>query len=359
MPRAGIAELLNLTRVLASGHLMQHAGDKRSFTSRFEAALAGKIGVKHALAVNSGTSGLITALTAAGIGPGDEVLIPAYTWVSTAIAPLAVGAVPILVDIDETLTIDAEDLERKISPYTRAIIPVHMVNHVCCMDKIMAVAERHELIVIEDACQAVGITYKGRRVGSIGDAGVFSFNHYKNMSSGEGGALLTNNSSLHHRAKVYHDVGSYFQEFRTNSFDFSGCNLRISELTGAVLHAQLRKLDGHLAHLKRARVKKLKAPNFSGVQLSPHHDIQDAVGLTFLFDSAGEAKRFAEKNRGVVVISDIKKYDYLSWLPVLQKCRNDPRKDPFLSAKRDITYSPDMCSKTLDILSRSCLVTAS
>lgn len=121
MPSAGIAELLNLTRVLASGCLMQSASEKRSFTARFQTDLASKIGVKHALALNSGTSGLITALASAGIGPGDEVLIPAYTWVSTAIAPLAVGAVPILVDIDETLTIDTEDLERKISPHLRQL----------------------------------------------------------------------------------------------------------------------------------------------------------------------------------------------------------------------------------------------
>ena len=356
MPRVGIAEFLNVTRVLASGCLMQSAGNNRSFTARFQTALATKMGVKHALAVNSGTSGLIAALVAAGIGPGDEVLIPAYTWVSTAIAPLAVGAIPILVEIDETLTIDVADLERKITPFTKAIIPVHMVNHVCCMDEIMMVAARHKLIVIEDACQAVGVSYKGRRVGSIGDFGVFSFNHYKNISSGEGGALLTNNAYFHERATVYHDIGSYYEEYRNGVFDFVGCNLRVSELTGAVLHAQLSKLDKHLTRLKRMRRKYLLSSKFAGTRPSPHHDVQNAVGLTFVFDTPEEATRFAQKNRNVVVISDIKKYDYLSWLPVLERCRDDPRKDPYLSAKRDIQYSPEMCATTLGILSRTCLV---
>ena len=337
---------------------MQRAGDKSSFTARFQASLASKIGVEHALALNSGTSGLITALTVAGIGPGDEVLIPAYTWVSTAIAPLAVGADPILVDIDETLTIDVDDLERKIGPRTKAIIPVHMVNHVCDMDKIMKIARQHKLYVIEDACQAVGVIYKGRRVGSIGDMGVFSFNHYKNISSGEGGAFLTNNATFHKRAKVYHDVGSYFREYEKNHFDFFGCNLRISELTGAVLHAQLGKLDEHLAHLKRVRAKKLRSKAFSGVEPSPHHDIDNAVGLTLLFGSADEATRFAQRNRGVEVIADLKKYDFLSWLPVLCSGRGDLPKDADRVARRDIDYSPDICSKTIDLLSRSCVVTS-
>lgn len=357
MPRAGVAEFINVARVLASGCLMQSEDDGRSFTSRFQTALASKMGVKHALILNSGTSGLITALAAAGIGPGDEVLIPAYTWVSTAIAPLAVGAIPILVDIDETLTIDPEDLERKVTPYSKAIIPVHMVNQVCCMDTIMEIAKRHELIVVEDACQAVGVTYKGRRVGSIGDFGVFSFNHYKNISSGEGGAILTNNSGFFDRANVYHDVGSHFVKFIENSYDFTGSNLRVSDLTGAVLHAQLGKLDGHLAHLRRVRAKKLNSARFAGLKPSPHHDVQDAVGLTFLFDSAEEANRCASKNRDVVVIADIKKYDYLNWLPVLENCRDDPRKDPFRLTKRPIKYLPGMCSRTTDLLSRSCLVT--
>jgi dTDP-4-amino-4,6-dideoxygalactose transaminase len=186
-------ELVNLARVIVTGRLMHHAGETRSFTGRAQARLARMMGVEHALLVNSGTSALIVALKAAGVGPGDEVLVPAYTWVSTASAPLALGAVPILVEVDESLTMDPEDLERKITRFSKAVIPVHMLNLVCDMDRIMTVADRHGLTVIEDACQAVGVSYKGRRVGSIGHLGAFSFNHYKNVTSGEGGAVITGN----------------------------------------------------------------------------------------------------------------------------------------------------------------------
>jgi len=176
MPRVGAMELITLSRVIASGQLLRYRGGEHGFTTQFEKDLTKKLGVKHALTVNSGTSALVSALAAAGIGPGDEVLVPAYTWVATAIAPLAVGAVPILVDVNESLTIDPEDIKRKITPYTKAIIPVHMLNLVCDMDAITAIAKQHRLQVIEDACQAVGVTYKGRRVGTIGEVGAFSFN---------------------------------------------------------------------------------------------------------------------------------------------------------------------------------------
>ena len=163
MPRVGLREIVALGRVIASGKLSRYAAGSRGATSRFEARLSERLEVKHVLTVNSGTSALISALVAAGIGPGDEVLVPAYTWVATAIAPLAVGAVPVLVDIDESLTMDPQDIERKITRNTRAIIPVHMRNLVCDMDAIMAIAKRRRLFVLEDACQAVGVRYKGDR----------------------------------------------------------------------------------------------------------------------------------------------------------------------------------------------------
>ena len=293
------------------------------------------------------------------MGPGDEVLIPAYTWVSTAIAPLAVGAIPILVDIDESLTLDVDDLRRKLSPYSRAVIPVHMLNLVCDMDAIGRLAAEHGLAVIEDACQAVGVTYKGRRVGSLGDIGAFSFNHYKNMSSGEGGAVLTNNPDLFDRARTFHDIGSFSGAYADRLLDFVGGNLRVSELTGAVLHAQLSRLDGFLDKRRRQRWRAIdRLAPFDGARLSPHHDPASAVGLTVTFDDPREAQRFAARHREVVRISDIGRHDYASWLPVLQHCRADPRTDPFRHAPREVRYAPDMCSATLGILARSCLVSA-
>jgi dTDP-4-amino-4,6-dideoxygalactose transaminase len=358
MPRVGFMELVTLGRVIASGQLQHYRGGGHGFTKQFEIDLVKKLGVKHALTVNSGTSALISALAAAGIGPGDEVLVPAYTWVSTAIAPLAVGAVPILVDVNQSLTIDPEDIKRKITPHTRAIIPVHMLNLVCDMDAITAIAKQHRLKIIEDACQAVGVTYKGRRVGTIGDAGAFSFNQHKNLHSGEGGAVLTNDDRTFDRARMYHDVGSYTREyeFEGNEPVFAGINFRVSELTGAVLHAQLPKLDPLLRRLRKRHTIMTKYLSRSKkLQISPHNDPANAVGLSVIFDDAKDATAFATQ-AGVQRLIDSGRHVYINWLPIMTQRTFHERMNPWKWANREITYSNDMCSRTLDILERTCHV---
>uniref|UniRef100_E6VP93 DegT/DnrJ/EryC1/StrS aminotransferase n=1 Tax=Rhodopseudomonas palustris (strain DX-1) TaxID=652103 RepID=E6VP93_RHOPX len=358
MPRVGFSEWLALTKVVARGQLLRYRGGEQGYTTQFEQNLEKQIGVKHALTVNSGTSALISALAAAGIGPGDEVLVPAYTWVATAIAPLMVGAVPIVVDVNESLTIDPEDIKRKITPYTKAIMPVHMLNLVCDMDAIVAIAREHRLKIIEDACQAVGLVYKGRRVGTIGDAGAYSFNQFKNLNSGEGGAVLTNDDRLFTRARMYHDAGSYTREYsyESNEAPFTGMNFKVSELTGAVLYAQLPKLDPLISRL-RARypimVKHLSQTD--KLRISPHNDPENAAGLTVILDTADDAKKFAQ-NRGVDRLIDTGRHVYTNWRPIMTQRTFDDRMNPWKWAKRDIQYSEDMCSRTLDILSRTCRV---
>jgi dTDP-4-amino-4,6-dideoxygalactose transaminase len=354
----GVTELLYLSRVIASGKLMRYGGGENGFTSRFEAQLKDKFNVKHALTVNSGTSALISALVGCGLGPGDEVLVPAYSWVSTAAAPLAVGAVPILVDIDESLTINPDDIERKITPYTKAIIPVHMQNLVCNMDAIIEIAKRHRLKVIEDACQAVGVSYKGRRVGTIGEVGAFSFNQHKNLNSGEGGAVLTDDDRVFTRARMYHDVGSYTREHEDEGNEpvFYGVNLRVSELTGAVLYAQLPRLDGLMARLRRRRDVLTRYLSRSGkLHISPHNDVENAVGLSVIFERPTEAKAFATQP-GVERLIDTGRHVYTNWVPVLNQQSFDDRMNPFKWAHREITYSAEMCLPTLDILERTCRV---
>jgi dTDP-4-amino-4,6-dideoxygalactose transaminase len=296
--RVGVRELVALSHVIASGKLLRDDPKGPRYTVRFEAQLREKLGVKHALAVNSGTSALIAALVGAGIGPGDEVLVPAYTWVATAVAPLAVGAVPVLVDINESLTIDPEDIKRKITPYTKAIIPVHMQNLVCDMDAIVAIARQFNLKVIEDACQAVGATYKGQRVGTIGEAGAFSFNQHKNLTSGEGGAVLTNDDRIFTRARMYHDAGSYTRpfEFESNEPVFAGVNMKISELSGAVLYVQLKRLDPLLQRLRKRRTVFAKYLSRSRkLRISPHNDPSNAIGLSVIFERSEDAKAFAAR----------------------------------------------------------------
>ncbi len=358
MPRVGLREIYSLGRVVAQGQLLRYARGDRGYTARFEARLAARTQVDHVLTVNSGTNALITALAAAGIGPGDEVLVPAYTWVASALAPLAVGAVPILVDVDESLTIDPTDLERKITPYTRAIIPVHMLNLPCNMDTVMEIATRHNLLVIEDACQAVGVSYKSRSLGAIGHLGAFSFNHFKNITSGEGGAVLTNDAQYFIRARMYHDPGSFMRGHeRCNEPLFAGFNFRVSELTGAVLHAQMARLDPLIRRLKSRRAVTAAAlEGFDFCRLSPHHDSENAVGLAVIFDDPEVAKSFATA-RGVERLIDTGRHVYTNWEALFAKRSFHPKMDPYQWANRDIEYTTDMCARTLDILSRSCRVT--
>ncbi|MFT5345527.1 MAG: dTDP-4-amino-4,6-dideoxygalactose transaminase [Dinoroseobacter sp.] len=357
MPKVGIREFAALGRVLANGQLQRYARGDKGYTARFEAELAQKMDVRHALTVNSGTNALVAALAAAGVGPGDEVLVPAYTWVSTAIAPLAVGAVPILVNINESLTMDLADIERKITPYTKAIMPVHMLNLVSDMDQIMDIARRHDLLVVEDACQAVGVSYKGRRVGTIGDIGAFSFNHFKNMTSGEGGAVLTNNDRLHTRARMYHDPGNFIRSHgQIDEPPFSCMNFRVSELTGAVLHCQLKRLDPLLARLRsRCKLMSRTFDDAAGCRISPHNDPANAMGLTVLFDDPEEAKSFAEM-RGVERLLDTDRHVFTNWDAILSKRSFHLRMNPYQWANREIDHRIEDYAQTLDILARTCRV---
>lgn len=349
-------------RVLGRGELSRYGSTGASEVTRLESELQDVIGVRHALAVNSGTSALVAALIGAGIGPGDEVLVPAYTWVSTAAAPLAVGAVPVLVEVDRSLTMDPADLARKITPQSRAVIPVHMQNLVCDMDPIMSLAATHGLTVIEDTCQAVGLRYRGRRVGSIGHAGCFSFNQYKNIRSGEGGALLTDDDTLFERAAMYHDVGSFTRPgFATDDSNLIvGVNLRMPELSAAVLRPQLDTLDTQLRRRRRHhRIMLDTLPSGPGAPRPvPHHDPAWAAGLAVTFDGPdGEADAVAfAARRGVRRLSDTGRHVYTNWRSIRARNPVHPRADPYREAAREIDYGPDACPATLDILARTCVV---
>lgn len=358
MPEIGVREMAAALRVLGRGNLSRYAPTGKSRTTRFEEKLAAATGSTHALALNSGTSALVCALVAAGIGPGDEVLVPAYSWVSTAAAPLAVGAVPVLVDINDSLTIDPIDMKAKITPHTRAVIPVHMLNLVADMDSVMTLAREHDLVVIEDACQAIGVKYRERRVGSIGLAGAFSFNQHKNIKSGEGGALLTSDARVFARAGMYHDVGSYTREgrFETNEPLFVGLNLRMPELSAAILIPQLARLDRQMA--RRAARRRMIIDEVADVRnltVSRHNDPPNAIGLTVEFDDPDRARAFAT-GAGVNRLIDTGRHVYTNWQSILAKRSHDPRLDPYQWAHRPIEYDENTSPTTLDILARSCSI---
>ncbi len=354
----GQEEIEAVTQVINNKQFMRYRGGEGGFTEQFEQALCEKTGVKHSLTLNSGTSALIAALAGLGIGPGDEVIVPAYTWVATALAPLAVGAVPILADIDESLTIDVEDIKRKITPYTKAIIPVHMMNLACDMDAIMALADERGLKVIEDACQGVCGMYKEKRLGSIGDVGVYSFNMFKNMTCGEGGALLTDDDQIYQRALIYHDTGAYTRNYAsTISIPFfAGVNYRVSEIHGALLGVQLKRVDGFLQGLRERRALAAGILKTSGsFKVSPHHDPDSAAALSIVFDETETAVRFEEEYKVARQIQS-GRHVYSNWEPIMKQQVFHEKMNPYKWANREITYSPDMCPRTLDILERSCAI---
>jgi len=273
MRRLGVREWLAVGRVMAAGDVTRMGG-RHGECARFETRLARMAGTRHALGVTSGTSELVAALQAAGIGPGDEVLVPAYTWMATAAAPLLVGAVPVLVEVDASLAMDPDDMAAKITARTRAVIPVHMLNRPAAMDRILPLARLHDLTVIEDACQAVGIPYKDRVCGGMGDLGALSFNQFKNMTAGEGGAVLTSDPALFARAWNAHDGGIGFRGAAAPEVaaPFVAGNAKLSEIQGAILNVQLSRMPGHLAAI-RARLAILRAAfERAGLPIAPHND---------------------------------------------------------------------------------------
>jgi len=357
MTNVGVRDWLAASQAILSGNIYRYK-DGAHHAETFERRFAEAMGAEHALAVNSGTSALVCALAAAGIGPGDEVLVPAYTWMATAAAAVIVGAVPVLVDIDESLTIDPADIARKITPHTRAIIPVHMISLPCAMDAIMAIAKNHDLIVIEDACQAAGVRYKNKMCGAIGNAGAYSFNAFKNMNIGEGGAFVTNSGRLFARARNYHDLGAPIRnhEETFNEAAFIGMNMRVTELNGAMLNAQLDKLGPMLKRLiARRKAMAEVLTQEGGFKLAPHHDEVNAASLVVQLDTEHEAISFATRPN-VTRLFDSSKHVYTNWEAILAKRTFHPGMNPWAWAHREIDYGPDSCARSLDILKRSCRV---
>ncbi|HRU05324.1 MAG TPA: aminotransferase class V-fold PLP-dependent enzyme, partial [Candidatus Brocadiia bacterium] len=201
----------------SGGHnprLTRYYNPRPSRVAMLEEAARGIFGSKYALGVNSGTSALITAYVAAGIGPGHEVIVPAHTFFATTAAVVAAKAIPVIADIDDSLTIDPAEVERLITPNTKAIVPVHMAGNCCDMDRIRAIARKHKLIVIEDNAQGCGGTYKGKMLGSIGDLGCFSLSSYKITGCGEAGLVLTDDEWLYIRAQNQHDTAACWRPDR-------------------------------------------------------------------------------------------------------------------------------------------------
>jgi 8-amino-3,8-dideoxy-alpha-D-manno-octulosonate transaminase len=249
----GPEERKEVNDVLETGIMMRYGFDgprKGIWKSKeLEAAISQTIGCKYTQLVSSGTAALTTALTALGIGAGDEVIMPTFTFVASFESVLSVGAVPVLADVDETLTLQPDAVRRAITPRTKCVMPVHMCGAMADLDALQQICKEHGLILLEDACQSFGAKYKGKFLGTIGQAGTFSFDFVKTITCAEGGGIVTNSEDIYTKCDGFSDHGHDHTgvDRGADLHPFIGYNYRISELHAAVGLAQIRKLDQFLA----------------------------------------------------------------------------------------------------------------
>ena len=367
----GEEEKKQVLEVLDRKYLFRYYGPEQypSKVRELELAFAEKMGSKYALAVSSCTAALITSLVALGVGPGDEVIVTGYTFFASCAAIVAANAIPVICEVDETLTMDPDDIEKKITPSTKAIIAVHMRGVSCDMDRIMDIAKKHNLKVIEDCAQAAGGTYKGKYLGTIGDCGCFSFQYHKTITAGEGGMVFTQDERLYDRCMGYHDTAACWrpERFADQRYEgelFTGVNYRMSELIGAVMLAQFYKLDKLLLLMRRNQniiIEGIKQTK--GIKLRKRYDDAGDTGICLMFylDDHKKVSPFVEALRaeGVeaagVFNSGIPDWHiYAHWKHIIEKKSATVKEWPWSCSlyKGNVEYSPDMCPNTLEYLGR-------
>jgi len=283
----GDEEKKEVNEVLETGILMRYGFDgprKGIWKSKeLEQAICKRFGSEYAQLTSSGTAALTTAMAALGIGAGDEVIMPAFTFVASFEAVLSMGAIPVLVDIDETLTLAPDAVKAAITPKTKCIMPVHMCGSMADLDALKEICAAHHLILLEDACQSIGGTYKGKALGTIGDAGTFSFDFVKTITCGEGGVVMTNNKDVYIKSDAFTDHGHDHLgvDRGADLHPFLGYNFRISELHAAVGLAQIHKLDNFLAiQKKNNQILRSYLEQIPGIQF---RKVPDPAGDSYSF----------------------------------------------------------------------------
>ncbi len=300
----GKEEMDEVIEVMKSGYLFRYGSEHDPKflhkVSTLEKEFARYCNTKFALATSSGTSSLVASALALDLKPDDEIIVPAYTFVASYSSVIFAGIVPVLAEIDESLTLDPDDIEHRITPRTKAIMPVHMLGNPCDMDRIMAIAKKHDLLVLEDSCQAAGASYKGRKTGSIGNIGAFSLNIFKTINSGDGGLIITDDEELYATAFGVHDQGHKPMRFgvEIGTRNVLGLNFRMNEITAAVSLAQLGKIDKIMAtlHKKRDKFKNL----ISEAEGFKFRTLNDPVGdcatvCTVIFNTKEKAAKVSKK----------------------------------------------------------------
>ncbi len=331
--------------------------EDRSKVAAFEREYAAYAHTKYALAVTSGTAALHCAMAALEVGPGDEVILPAWTWYSCYNTVIQAGALPVFAEIDESFNIDPADIEHRITPQTKVIMAVSLQGNPADMDRILPVARKHGLKVLEDFSQSVGAKYKGRPLGSMGDIGISSLQQSKTITAGEGGAVVTNDARLYERAFRFHDVGMLRGADGKRNF-FPGLNYRMNEFTGGVLLTQLRKLDT-IAGAVRANAGRVYGGirDLPGVRLRklPDPEGELGTGIFIGFRTSGERQRYAEAMRAENV--PVSSPGGSVVLPVVPEIENKVTVAPgwpsFQTERgKAIRYGRECCPRTIDILSR-------
>lgn len=330
---------------------------------QFEKEFAARMKTRFALGVTSGTAALQCAVAALEIGPGDEVILPAWTWHSCFNAVIHAGALPVCAEIEPSFNIDPGDIERHITPATKVIMAVHLQGNPCNMDKIIAIAQKHRIRVLEDCAQSVGASYKGRPVGSLGDIGIYSLQLNKTITAGEGGAVVTNDPVLFERAARFHDLGGFRPPHQQQVGDakldwFFGANYRMNEFSGGVLLAQVRKLDRIIDAVRgHAREVYSGIRDLKGIQLRLVHDRDGELGTGVFIDfgtrercerflAGMKAENVAATRPGGSVI--------LPTLPhVIAKKTIHPAWPSYQSERgKAMRYGAESCPRTIDILGR-------
>ena len=360
----GDEETAEILDVLRGGWVYRYGQDDNpNFKAKvwtFEKMVADFCGVKHAVAVNSGSTALWIALMGLGIGPGDEVIVPGFTFIASISAIVYARAVPVLAEVDRTFNLDPADVERKITPRTKAIMAVHLMGNPARMDEIKAIVDRHGLLLLEDAAQAFGASYKGRAAGSIGHAGVFSFNYAKVITGGEGGMIITDDEHLYRRCFALHDQGhAPLRKGReVGQRPFMGLDFRMSELQGAVLLAQLRKLTQIRERLHtHKRLFKSVLGDLPGLEFRELTDAdgESATVITAIFPTAQIAQRVARDLKGKL-LAESGWHVYSNMEPLLEKRLPIDRGCPFncpTTYDQPIKYYAGMLPQTDDLLGRA------
>jgi dTDP-4-amino-4,6-dideoxygalactose transaminase len=327
MELIGEEEKREVLEVLESGYLFRYgSAEDPAFKAKvyqLEQEVGKLMGVPYAVAVNSGTSALLVALCGLGIGPGDEVIAPGYTFIASLSSIVWARAVPILAEVDKTLNLDPADVRRKITPRTKAIMAVHMLGNPARLEDLKALAEAHHLYLVEDCAQAFGARYKGRAVGSVGEVGTYSFNIFKTITAGDGGMVVTKDEAIYRRLFGIHDQGHapLRMGVEVGRRPFVGLDFRMTELQAAVLRGQLRKLDTITTHL-HANKRRFKAAiaDLPGLEFRQITDPEgECATLLTVFLPSEEVARRVAKELGTKVVADSGWHVYANMEQILEK----------------------------------------